>query len=122
MWRVCWIHRVQMNHIRRSNLEAIWRTQCNVASAAAHHREVPLLRRHEQRRRPLVVVLVHRGPGLDQHCHNLHVALPRRDVDRRALQSERRTLNAGTASVLDPPFGLSLGGRNACRNFKTTSC
>ena len=24
--------------------------------------------------------------------------------------------------VLDPPFGLSLGGWNACRNFKTTSC
>ena len=25
-------------------------------------------------------------------------------------------------SVLDPPFGLSLGGWNACRIFKTTSC
>ena len=24
--------------------------------------------------------------------------------------------------VLDPPFGLSLGGWNACRNFKATSC
>ena len=26
------------------------------------------------------------------------------------------------ASVLDPPFGQSLGGWNACGNFKTTSC
>ena len=29
---------------------------------------------------------------------------------------------ASATCVLDPPFGLSLGGWNACRNFKTTSC
>ena len=30
--------------------------------------------------------------------------------------------NTVPASVLDPPFGLSLGGWNAGRHFKTTSC
>ena len=31
-------------------------------------------------------------------------------------------LAVACASVLDPPFGRSLGGWNVCGNFKTTSC
>ena len=40
----------------------------------------------------------------------------------RVWEVDREVETGRLVSVLDPPFGQSLGDWNACGNFKTTSC